>query len=79
MRENILNIIMERKDSKTTDTEQFHRVERFSGRMQRSVRLPVGIKDEEISAKYEDGVLHITIPKAHGEGIDTSVKLIPVK
>jgi len=42
---------------------KYHRVERSSGSVFRSMRLPEGIKEDEVSATCENGVLKVTIPK----------------
>ncbi len=41
--------------------------ERYAGAWQRTVRLPVEVKGKKAEAVLEDGVLHITLPKAHPE------------
>ena len=46
------------------DDKQYHRIERYSGSFARSVVLPNSINENETSAEFKDGVLHITIPKA---------------
>lgn len=48
---------------KKTDDEHFHRVERFSGHVSRSLSLPFNALEEKITATSDHGVLHITIPK----------------
>ena len=39
------------------------RQERYSGAMQRSFYVGDGVKVEDVKAKFEDGVLKLTIPK----------------
>ena len=39
------------------------RQERYSGAMQRSFYVGEGVKVEDVKAKFEDGVLRLTIPK----------------
>ena len=39
------------------------RQERFSGAMQRSFYVGDAVKTEDVKAKFEDGVLKLTIPK----------------
>lgn len=41
--------------------------ERESGKFSRTLRLPRGVKKEEISASMENGVLTVTFPKAAHE------------
>ena len=53
----------ERKD----DKENYHLVERSFGTFQRSLRLPFRINPEEVQARFENGVLTLTLPKPQGE------------
>ena len=47
--------------------------ERATGRFMRSVFLPCGTRDEQISAKYHDGVLAISLPKKVKASLETYV------
>ncbi len=44
-------------------SRKYHLRERRMNRFSRSLRLPVGIEADQITAKYETGVLNLTIPK----------------
>jgi HSP20 family protein len=44
--------------------EAFHRSERASGKFVRTVDLPGEIDETQIQAKYKDGLLVVTLPKA---------------
>ena len=44
--------------------ESYHRQERGSGSFARTVRLPFRIEADKVSAKYERGILQITLPRA---------------
>jgi HSP20 family protein len=48
--------------------EQFHRVERGHGRFSRAFSLPETIEVDAITAELKDGILTITMPKAHDRG-----------
>ena len=48
--------------------EQFHRVERGHGRFSRAFALPETIEVGAITAALKDGILTVTIPKAHDRG-----------
>lgn len=48
----------------SAEEEAYHRSERAAGRFSRSVELPVEADDRRVAARYEHGVLHITLPKA---------------
>jgi HSP20 family protein len=59
-----LSISGERKSSKTSETGDVYRAERFFGRFQRSVALPTPVATDKVKAQYKDGVLTVTMPKA---------------
>jgi HSP20 family protein len=50
-------------DTVEQEGERFHYRERRFGSFQRSVRLPNTVDTEHIAANFENGVLHITLPK----------------
>ena len=62
--ENVLTIKGEVEEDKELQEAHFHMRERRYGSFSRSIRLPSGIKSEEIEASYEDGVLELHLPKA---------------
>ena len=52
------------KDEKEKKTGKFVRRERYAGSMSRSFYVGEDVKQEDIHAKYESGVLKLSIPKA---------------
>ncbi|QDU74619.1 Spore protein SP21 [Bremerella volcania] len=60
---NQLTISGERKEEKEEKEETYHRIERRCGRFSRSAMLPCSVQDDKVEAKYQDGVLQITLPK----------------
>lgn len=58
----VLTITAKRGDEKTEEKDGYIRKERYSGVTKRSFVLK-DIKEEEISAKLEEGVLTVTLPK----------------
>ncbi|KAF7760936.1 hypothetical protein Agabi119p4_10345 [Agaricus bisporus var. burnettii] len=60
----ILIISAENKASSEHEENGYAIRERRFGKMSRSLRLPQGIKDEDIRAAMADGVLTITFPKS---------------
>ena len=52
------------EDEKEKKTGKFVRRERYAGSMSRSFYVGEDIKQEDIHAKYESGVLKLSIPKA---------------
>lgn len=57
---NILTISGEKKNERQGDER---RIERYYGRFARSFSVPESVDKEKISAKFENGVLELTIPK----------------
>lgn len=62
--EGVLSVSGERKTEATTEGTRYVRVERTSGHFYRSFTLPKAVKEHEIKATYQDGVLTIQVPKA---------------
>ncbi len=52
-----------REEEKEEKGKTYHRVERRHGEFRRMVSLPATIDEEKIEAKFEHGVLKITVPK----------------
>lgn len=59
-----LNIRGERKMNKEEDGKNYYRVESSYGTFSRTFYLPDSVDEDSIEAKYEDGVLNITIQKS---------------
>ncbi len=53
-----------RAERKEGDQRRYHLVERTYGSFSRSFQLPSGVDEEQIDAQFENGVLHVRIPKA---------------
>ena len=74
---NNLIINANRHIDKSDTNEKFHYNERRFGAFSRSFKLPKNVKGEKITAKLDNGVLSIVIPKA--EDAIKSNRLIAVK
>src|SRR5262245_15084312 len=61
--DNVLIVSGERVRKSELKEDDHFRYERRFGGFSRSVALPAGIKDDEIQASYENGVLEIRVPK----------------
>jgi HSP20 family protein len=61
---NILTIVGEKKQHSGQSNERVHRFERTYGRFERTFVLPSTVDPERIEARYENGVLFVTVPKA---------------
>ena len=53
----------ERAKTEEISDEHFYRFERRYGSFARGVGLPQGVDQDKISARYENGVLEIRVPK----------------
>ncbi|KAH0632874.1 hypothetical protein KY284_035660 [Solanum tuberosum] len=73
----ILQISGERSREKEEKNDQWHRMERSSGKFIRRFRLPENTKTGEIKAAMENGVLTVTLPKEE-EKKKSEVKAIDI-
>lgn len=64
LHDGVLTISGERKTDARYESAETHRNERFVGRFQRAVALPVQVQGDKANANYQDGILTITLPKA---------------
>jgi HSP20 family protein len=60
----VLTLSGERKEEETFDKAETYRAERFLGRFQRTLTLPVRVDASKVQASYTDGILTVTLPKA---------------
>jgi HSP20 family protein len=71
-----LSISGERKTEKKYEEAEVYRTERFFGKFQRTVTLPVPVAPDKVKAQYKDGILTVTLPKteeAKPKQIDVNV------
>jgi HSP20 family protein len=73
----LLTIRGEKKIERDEKKGTWHIVERSSGSFVRQLRIPSAIKSDKIEAKYDKGVLTVTLPKEDQE--KTKSKKISVK
>lgn len=76
--EDELVITGERKADKEVKAEGYHRKETVYGYFERHVTVPKGLKESDIKAEFENGVLMISYPKPH-DTLAPKAKEIPVK
>ena len=74
-----LTVTGERKVEKEVKEEGYYRKESSFGSFERHMSLPRGIKENDIKAEYDNGVLEISIPRALGANGKPLAKTIPVK
>ncbi len=61
--DNVLTVSGERERTQEHSSERFYRFERRFGTFSRSVTLPAGVTESDITANYRDGVLEVRVPK----------------
>jgi HSP20 family protein len=74
-----LAVTGERKLDKEVKEAGYFRKETSYGFFERHISLPKGVKEGEIKAEYEEGVLEIRIPRQVGADGKPEAKMIPVK
>lgn len=68
---NILSVSFEKKEEEKEENKQFIKREFSAQSFKRSFTLDEKINADEINAKYENGILHLTLPKKE------EVKVLP--
>lgn len=63
-----------KKQADKTNEDTYHRAERSYGRFNRSFKLSTNLQTDSVEAKFKDGVLTISIPKAE-EAKPTEVEI----
>ena len=61
---NRVSIAGKREIPKESDKVSYHRRERAEGEFSRTVTLPGDVAADNVVARYQDGVLQLTLPKA---------------
>lgn len=75
LNDNVLTISGERKFTKEKKENNLHSIETQYGSFGRSFSLPENVDASKIDAKYNDGILEITIPKDEKKVVKTSIKV----
>jgi len=65
--EGVLTLRGEKKRVTASNEETYQRMERTHGEFVRQFTLPANLDEDATQASFEDGVLHITIPKREPE------------
>lgn len=58
------------KDEKDKETGKYIRRERYAGAMSRSFYVGDDLTEEDIKAKYEDGILRLVVPKKQPKAVE---------
>ena len=62
-----LTLSGERNPDETTNGSSYHRRERVYGKFSRTIQLPFMVDANKVEAKFADGILSITLPKAEAD------------
>ena len=60
---NVLTLSGERKTELEAQKDGFHRIERAAGAFSRALTLPDGVDADAVTARFDNGVLEVRIPK----------------
>jgi HSP20 family protein len=74
---NIVTISGEKKYDEEVEKKHYYRVERSYGSFTRSFHLPIELQTDKATAKFENGILEIRIPKT--EEAKKKGKKIPIE
>ena len=79
LRDGYVTISAERgmeRNEKDEKTGKFVRQERYSGSCQRSFYVGEDVKQEDMKARFEDGILHLEFPKASPKQVEESHRIL---
>ena len=72
--DNVLTIKGEKRQERDEKKDNYHVSERSFGSFERSLSIPETVDDSKIEARFEKGVLHVTVPKKP-EAVKTQKKI----
>ena len=75
LNDSLLTISGERKFLKEKKENNFHSIESQYGTFSRSFSLPENVDATKINAKYNNGILEITVPKDEKKTLKTTIKV----
>jgi HSP20 family protein len=71
----LLTIHGEKKLEQTREDEECYRTERFHGRFSRAIPLPDDVDIEKAEAKFQNGILTMTLPKTKSDGKAKNIEI----
>lgn len=75
LKDNYLTISGERKLTREKNEKNFHSIETQHGTFSRSFSLPDNVDSTNIGAKYNNGILEITVPKDEKKMLKATIKV----
>lgn len=75
LKDNMLTISGERRFSSEKKDRNYHAVETQYGSFSRAFTLPENVDASKINAKYNNGILELTIPKDEKKALKTNIKV----
>jgi HSP20 family protein len=73
--DDMLTIRAQKQMEREEDREDYHVSERVFGTFQRTLQLPFPVEPEQVQARFENGVLTITLPKTQTQDRSRRVQL----
>ena len=75
LNDNSITVSGERKFLNEKNEKNYHSIETKYGSFSRSFSLPENVDSSKINAKYNNGILELTIPKDEKKAIKTTIKV----
>lgn len=75
LNDNFLTVSGERKFTSEKKDKNFHSVETQYGSFSRSFNLPENVDAARVNAKYNNGILELTIPKDEKKALKQTIKV----
>jgi HSP20 family protein len=75
LKDNYLTVSGERKFTREQNEKNFYSIETQYGNFSRSFALPENVDASAINARYNNGILEITVPKDEKKTLKTTIKV----
>ncbi len=75
VKDNFLTVSGERKFTSEKKDANWHSIETQFGQFSRSFALPENVDSARIAAKYNNGILEVSIPKDEKKALKTTIKV----
>ena len=75
MKDNLLTISGERKFADEKKEKNYRSIETHFGSFSRTFSLPENVDGEKINARYNNGILEVSVPKDEKKALKTTIKV----